>query len=83
MLQSLYCETKERNVQNYFLVNDQGSTIKIERGRTYCWIELDSTTKHIQWGFTVDDFDNDRIQFNKAIDDIINDCFKDNYYNLF
>lgn len=81
--QNLYCETRERNVQNYFLVNDKGDSVKIERGKTFFWAELNSPTKHIQYGFCIEDFDNDYYQFNTCINEIINDLFADGFYNLF
>lgn len=84
LINNLYVSTKEKNVSYYHLINTQGSRIEIERGRTYCWIEMVSVDgKTITYGFTVDDFDNDRIEFNLCINDIISDLFENNYYNLF
>ena len=84
LINNLFVSTKEKNVSYYHLINTQGSRIEIERGRTYCWIEMVSVDgKTITYGFTVDDFDNDRIEFNLCINQIVNDCFQDGYYNLF
>ena len=84
LINNLFVSTKEKNVSYYHLINTQGSRIEIERGRTYCWIEMVSVDgKTITYGFTVDDFDNDRIEFNLCINDIISDLFENNYYNLF
>lgn len=84
LINNLYVSTKEKNVSYYHLINTQGSRIEIERGKTYCWIEMVSVDgKTITYGFTVDDFDNDRIEFSLCINDIISDLFENNYYNLF
>ena len=84
LINNLFVSTKEKNVSYYHLINTQGSRIEIERGRTYCLIEMVSADgKTITYGFTVDDFDNDRIEFNLCINDIISDLFENNYYNLF
>ena len=83
LINTLYVSTKEKNVSYYHLINTQGSRIEIERGKTYCWIEMVSVDgKTITYGFTVDDFD-DRIEFNLCINQVIEDCFRDGYYNLF
>ena len=68
LINNLFVSTKEKNVSYYHLINTQGSRIEIERGRTYCWIEMVSVDgKTITYGFTVDDFDNDRIEFSLCI----------------
>ena len=82
--QNLYCETKERNVQNYFLVNDKGDSVKIERSPRYFWIEFHSSKGCLFDGFTRDDdFEGDSYEFNTCINQIINDLFNDGFYNLF
>ena len=84
LINNLYVSTKEKNVSYYHLVDVKGNRIEIERGKTFCWIEMVSVdSKTITYGFTVDDFDNDRIEFSLCINDIISDLFENNYYNLF
>lgn len=81
---NMYVPSVEKNVHEYHLVNNRGNIINIERGRTYFWCEIktvNGTTLYHE--FCVDDFDNDRIQFNLCISDIIDDLMKNGYYNLF